>query len=183
MCRVYLEADGGWAGEWGRRAWAVGDFFYLFIFCVCGWVGNHMLSPACSCHVSGPQNFNTFWQCVSWALPLVVHEGVTALLCVCMCMDGRTQHNSFLTFQLPCHPFLLQSPCSLSALCQVYWKSYYGIYTHLNTTAHIMHPCLPNTTLRRIRNIYVGLMRKLFPLSLSQTHTHTHIHAHTHFLS
>lgn len=86
---------------------------------------------------------------------------------------NATQYNSFLTFQLPCHPFLLQSPCSLSALCQVYWKSYYGINTHLNTTAHKMHPSLPNATLRRIRNIYVGLMRKLFSLSLRHTHTHT----------
>lgn len=143
MCRVYLEAEGGWAGEWGRRAWAVGDFFFnLFIFCVCGWVGDHMLSPACSCHVSGPQNFNTFWQCVSWALPLVVHEGVTTLLCLCMCMYGRTQHNTIVFL----HSSSLATPSSYSHLVlSVHCAKFTG--SHITAYTHIKHNCTQNASM------------------------------------
>lgn len=78
-----------WADTvWGRLM-MVGDFKGGGLACRL----DHMLSPACSCHANEPHNFNTFRQCVSWALPLVVCcicvwrcDCVVLCVYVCMCV-------------------------------------------------------------------------------------------------
>lgn len=78
---------------------------FLWVRCE-RWGGHHMFSPACTCQADGPQHLNTFWQCVSWAAPLVAYEGAMALLCMC-CLCWCTINNGLLTFVL--HPHTLQS--------------------------------------------------------------------------
>lgn len=59
-----------------------------------------------------------------WLCIVCVCGGVIVCVCVhaCVCVHVCVHSNIVLTFQLPLHTFLLPSPCSLRALCQLPWK-------------------------------------------------------------
>lgn len=86
---------------------------------------DHMLSPACSCHANGSRNFNTFWQCVSWALPLIVccmcvwrcdRVVCCVCMCVCVCMFVHYaivfSHSSSLVIPSSYSHLVLLQPCA-----------------------------------------------------------------------
>lgn len=129
-----------WQGTvWGSLTIGHGGRFGEGGVC-CGL--DHMLSPACSCHANEPHHFNTFGQCVSWALCLLVCEGVSVLFVRrCMCSVCVWTCSRLLCCHIPgLWPFpptvTLLSYCTVPSSLQV--NLHLNALTHNNTNAHTM---------------------------------------------